>query len=146
MTPTDRVRALAARTTDRAGDVEPDAVTFHDLTEAVAQMNALTEAACLSPNLYTRTMLSRLAREWAQASNDLIDVLDTLDSGRVVVASAAALPSGAQVWRPSNGSEWVTLVRVMARDGQVSLHLEGDDGRPVYVNLTSPGSPVVVLA
>ena len=125
---------LAQRALVRAGDGPG-----HD---AATQAAVLATAADLSPDLYLRTLLTKVAREWIRVANDLTDLAE---EGTTAVAVAVAVVAlGDAVYRPGRNTQWSSAVRVMTRDGQVSLHIEAE-GRPEYLNLTLPGSPVVVL-
>lgn len=109
---------------------------------AAAQALALAAAADASPDHYTSTLLGRLAVEWIRVTDDLVDCAN--EAQAAVVAPAGAIAPGARVFHPTAGESFCSLVRVMTRDGQVSLHLEDASGRAVYANLTLPGSPVAV--
>ena len=125
---------LAQRALVRAGDGPG-----HD---AATQAAVLATAADLSPDLYLRTLLTKVAREWIRVANDLTDLAE--EGTTAVAVAVAVVAPGAAVYRPGRNTQWSSAVRVMTRDGQVSLHIEAE-GRPEYLNLTLPGSPVVVL-
>lgn len=129
----DRAAAVAARSAET-----PEAGAGAAATQAVA----LAAAADASPDQFVATLLARLAVEWIRATDDLIDC--AIESQPALIVPAAAVAPGARVFRPAAGEAFCTSIRVMTRDGQVSLHLEDRTGRPVYVNLTVAGSPVVV--
>lgn len=132
----------------RSADTAVERSAGHDplVHQAARQAQVLATAAVDSPALYPRTLLARLAREWARAAIDAVEALEEDEDAGPVIIPAAAVAPGALVWHPTGGESTCTLVRVMTRDGQVSLHLEDAGGRPVYVNLTVAGSPVVVLS
>lgn len=125
---------LAQRALDRAGDGAA--------RDAATQAAVLAAAADLSPDLYLRTLLTKVAREWIRVANDLTDLAE--EGTTAVAVAVAVVAPGAAVYRPGRNTQWSSAVRVMTRDGQVSLHIEAE-GRPEYLNLTLPGSPVVVL-
>lgn len=125
---------LAQRALDRAGDGAA--------RDAATQAAVLAAAADSSPDLYLRTLLTKVAREWIRVANDLTDLAE--EGTTAVAVAVAVVAPGAAVYRPGRNTQWSSAVRVMTRDGQVSLHIEAE-GRPEYLNLTLPGSPVVVL-
>lgn len=125
---------LAQRALDRAGDGAA--------RDAATQAAVLAAAADSSPDLYLRTLLTKVAREWIRVANDLTDLAE--EGTTAVAVAVAVVAPGAAVYRPGRNTQWSSAVRVMTRDGQVSLHIEAE-GRPEYINLTLPGSPVVVL-
>lgn len=108
---------------------------------ATIQAQVLWDAAAVSPNHFVRTLVKRLAVEWKHVAEQLVELADVGEPA--MVGAAGALAAGTQVRYQSNTSDWAPLVRVMTRDGQVSLHVS-DEGRDRYVNLTTLGSPVVV--
>lgn len=111
---------------------------------AIKQAAALLEAAKASPVRQFRYELHRRGLEWKRAAVELEGAADNdaVDS-EVVIELAGSVTPGMAI--PAH-SGWTTVVRTMNRDGQFSIHIEDGDGRPQYLNLAGPASPVVVQA
>lgn len=92
-----------------------------------------------APCRQVRFEMARRAKEWQHAAKDSAEA----DAGGVIELAGVVTP-GMVVFRPSHRGDWMTVVRKLEQGGQFSLHLEDDDGRPVYANLWGPTSPVVV--
>lgn len=111
-------------------------------TRAEAQAAALRKASEDSPIRTLRYWLATMAREWDRAAAAQREAPD-----EVAVEMVGALAPGSVIYSPgADGQSDLVVIRVMGpRDGQVSLHLEGVDGRPVYRNYLSLTSPVAVI-
>lgn len=110
--------------------------------QATKQGEALRRAARSSPVRQYRFMLHRLAREWEHAAAELEGEEDELTIELVgSMSMGMRVPCSNKRGAPDIG----VLVRVMTRDGQISLHLEPEnDPMPVYLNFSLPSSPVAV--
>lgn len=110
--------------------------------QATKQGEALRRASRQSPVRQYRFMLNRLAREWEHAAAELEGEEDELTIELVgSMAMGMRVPCSNKRGAPDIG----VLVRVMTRDGQISLHLEPEnDPMPVYLNFSLPSSPVAV--
>lgn len=109
---------------------------------AAAQRDTLEQAVLGSPVPQVRYLLQRMGREWRNA---IADHEAATEAGEdAIIAFAGSLSAGMLVWQPNRDGNWLSLVRTMQRDGQLSLHIEDADGRPTYRNLLTGSSPVVV--
>lgn len=86
-----------------------------------------------------RYEMKRRAREWAHVAA----LLDADTDGEAVIELVGAVVPGMEVLMSTG---WWPVVRKMERDGQVTLHLEDEDGIPRYLNHYCATSPVVVRA
>lgn len=113
--------------------------------QATKAGEALRRAARGCPVRQIRYMLNRMAREWEHAAAG-VDGEDEL-----TIECLGSISPGMQVpvsreYRGDETTERGTVIRMMTRDGQTSLHIEvSSDPKPIYENYASPGSPVVVF-
>lgn len=115
-------------------------VTDLAATETCAALTAAAEKVEVRPIRYE---LRKRAKEWRH----VCALMDGTDEAEVecVIELAGNVGPGMEVLM-AGGVYW-SVVRVMRRDGQVSLHLEHEDEpMPRYINLFGPSSPVVVRA
>jgi hypothetical protein len=103
----------------------------------MVQGQALTAAGIDSPIRQFRYELRRRGLEWLRAASLLRDA----EEGDAAIELAGSVTPGMRVWC---GRDWGSVVRQLTRDGQLSLHVEDPDGRPIYLNFVGPSSPVVV--
>lgn len=112
--------------------------------QATKAAEALRRAARGCPVRQIRYMLNRMAREWEHAAAGVegedeltIECLGSVSPGMQVPVN--------REFRGDSITERGTVIRMMTRDGQTSLHIESpSDPKPIYENYSSPGSPVVV--
>jgi len=111
--------------------------TAIDAGQMADVLNQAAEASCVAAIKYE---LSRRSREWADTAEGLGDVGD-----RGEVSLLGAVMPGMYVYYPTARSDdpWLYVVRTMNQWGQHTLHLD-DRGSPVYINLHSASSPLVV--
>lgn len=113
--------------------------------EADATAMALADAADGTPVRPIRYELRKRAREYQHVARLLEPTADGEEQKEAVIELVGNVGAGMEVLM-SGGVYW-SVVRVMRRDGQVSLHLEHEDEpMPRYINLYGPTSPVVVRA
>lgn len=129
---------------------------MYGIDEARAQYEALATASKASPVLQCKAQLAAMGREWQRAGALLKDLSDpTLDpnTGQVisytsdwVITVAGALVGGMLVAAENDkDSDTASVIRTLQRDGQLSVHITHTRSEAgSYVNLTGPGSPVVV--
>lgn len=129
---------------------------MYSIDDARAQYKALAAAANASPVLQCKAQLAQMGREWQRAGETLKELSDpTLDpnTGQVIsyesewtITVAGAVVGGMIVVAVDDpDSDTATVIRTMARDGQFSVHATHTRlNAGSYLNLTGPGSPVVV--
>lgn len=88
-----------------------------------------------------RYEMNRRATEWEKAAADA-----KLASEDGAIELAGAVGPGMRILFPRGDEDWAGVIRVLTRDGQLSIHAEDGDGRPQYLNFFGPTSPVVVKA
>lgn len=110
-----------------------------DVKDARLQAEALLAAAGTSPIRQFRYELRRRGIEWRRAA----DLLEAADEDEAAIELAGSVTPGMKV---PCGEGWGSVVRQLTRDGQLSLHVEDPQGRPIYLNYVGPSSPVVVAS
>lgn len=114
------------------------------LEEALAQRRAFNRmvSTCTVPQV--KIVMHAQWSEWRRVTETLKEMADVEGENpdNYVIALACEIVPGTFVWDHAGDCR---LVRKLERDGQMSLHIEDRNGRPIYQNLVGPTSPVVVL-
>lgn len=108
------------------------------LEEAQRQAATLLQASEDSPVRQYRYELRRRGVEWQRAAKELEG-----NEEQAAIELVGSVGPGMKV--PLSRAMGV-VIRQMSRDGQLSLHVEDEDGRPVYLNFVGSSSPCVVQA
>lgn len=114
------------------------------LEDAKAQGEMLVKLGQESPVRQYRYELRRRGKEWLNAAETFSQLGSLEDPGAIELAGS--IGAGMRAFYPTRETNWAIVIRTMQRDGQLSIHVEDDDGRPQYLNLFGPSSPVVVKA
>lgn len=131
---------LAAAATAKPAVPETDGIT---VAQAEKQAATLRRAARACPVRQLRYLLHRLAREWELAAG----TAEGMEEDYIIELVGSLAPGMRVPCRNKRGNDDVgTLIRVLIRDGQTSLHLDADDDpMDVYLNFAGTFSPVVVV-
>lgn len=109
-----------------------------DPTEALVVEKVLREAAEAMPLRAIKYELEARADEFRRAAEDFMEA-----EGGGVIEQVSAVGRGMRVLHERFG--WVRVIRRLARDGQVTLHLDSPDApQGFYRNFLDDTSPVVV--
>lgn len=111
------------------------------LEEALAQRAAFNRMVGACTVRQVKIHMHAMWREWKLATEQLAELGE--DGDFYAIALACETIAGTFVNDVARGD--CRLVRKLERDGQLSLHLEDNQGRPIYHNLVGATSPVVVL-
>ena len=113
---------------------------------SLRQAAVLRRAEHDAPVLQARVVLGREADEWERAADTLRYARDEWDEDRVIgVLPLCSVVPHMVVFTHSHGPAFV--IRRMENGGQTTLHVEPDDRpAPMYLNMVSKLSPVVVVA
>lgn len=111
--------------------------------QANKQAATLRKAGRASPIRQLRYLFHRLAREWEVAATSC----EGMEEDYTIELVGSLSPGMRVPCRNKRGHDDVgTMIRLMTRDGQTSLHLApDDDNADVYLNFAGPSSPVVVV-
>lgn len=106
--------------------------------DADTQGDVLLAAAEASPIAQLKWHLREVGREWKEAASDA-----ELAGADVEITLAGSLMPGMAVLFLGDGRDGFHRFRRIAQGGSLQLD-DAETGRPIYVNLLSKSSPVVV--
>lgn len=113
------------------------------VAQATKQAATLRKAARACPVRQLRYLLHRLAREWEVAAG----TCEGEEEDLTIELVGSLSPGMRMPCRNKRGNDDVgTVIRLMTRDGQTSIHVApDDDNADVYLNFAGSYSPAVVV-
>lgn len=143
MTPQEMAQAATDPTAEAPAPPKVPAVEGITVAQANKQAQALRSAGRGSPVRQLRYLMNRLAREWEVAAG----TCEGAEEDYTIELVGSLSPGMRMPCRNKRGNDDVgTVIRLMTRDGQTSIHVApDDDNADVYLNFAVSYSPAVVV-